>query len=93
MDEYTSNSELVSEVRRRLADAFDPDELTISDDSHHHAGHAGSQDGKRHLTVKIRCDALTKIGRIAAHRAVYSALGDLMETRIHALRIIILGQA
>lgn len=91
MDLSNSNLELIEETRRRLADAFNPDQLAVIDDSHHHEGHAGAQDGKRHLTVKIRCDSLAAIGRVAAHRAVYSALGDLMETRIHALRIIILG--
>lgn len=91
MNNSTPSLELIEETRRRLADAFNPEQLAVIDDSHHHEGHAGAQDGKRHLTVKIRCASLAAIGRLAAHRAVYSAVGDLMETRIHALRIIILG--
>lgn len=80
-------SERMREMRKRLESAFNPRELTIQDDSHKHVGHAGAATGKGHFTVRIRADAFASMTPIARHRAIYAALGDLMDTDIHALAI------
>lgn len=74
-------------MRTRLEAAFDPRELTIQDDSHKHVGHAGAATGKGHFTVRIRAQAFADMALLARHRAIYAALGDLMDTDIHALAI------
>jgi stress-induced morphogen len=61
--------------------------LEITDESHHHVGHAGAEDGKYHLRLKIASQALDNKSLISAHREIYSALEGLMQTRIHALKI------
>lgn len=70
-----------------LAAAFSPDDLLIKDQSHLHAGHAGAKDGKGHFDVRIVSNAFAGKSLIQRHRLVYDALGDLMETEIHALKI------
>lgn len=76
-----------SEMRQRLEAAFRPTELVIVNDSHRHAGHSGDDgSGESHFSLRIRAEALAPLSRVARHRAVHQALGDLT-TRIHALVI------
>jgi BolA family transcriptional regulator, general stress-responsive regulator len=77
----------VAEIRARLERQFAPIELGISDDSHRHAGHAGARDGRGHFSVRIVSPAFEGLRPLARHRAVYAALGELMDTDIHALAI------
>lgn len=70
-----------------LAATLAPEDLLIKDQSHLHAGHAGAQEGKGHFDVRIVSKAFAGKSLIQRHRLVYDALGDLMETEIHALKI------
>ncbi|NND60287.1 MAG: BolA family transcriptional regulator [Gammaproteobacteria bacterium] len=79
----SSRSEL---IQQRLA-ALSPVELTVTDESHKHVGHAGAQDGRGHFHVHIVAAAFAGKPPLGRHRMVYAALGDLMETDIHALGI------
>ena len=74
-------------IRSALESAFRPEALEIIDDSARHAGHAGARDGRGHFKVKIVAPAFAGQGLLARHRAVYAALGALMQTDIHALQI------
>ena len=82
-----ANPERMARMRGLLAAAFAPAELEVVDDSHRHVGHAGARDGRGHFTVRIVSDAFAGMTPLARHRAVYAALGDMMETDIHALSI------
>ncbi|HEY0179982.1 MAG TPA: BolA family protein [Dokdonella sp.] len=77
----------IARIRARLEAALAPDELAIEDESHRHAGHAGARDGRGHFRVRIVSAAFRAQAPLARHRAVYAALGDLMQTDIHALAI------
>lgn len=74
-------------IRRCLEEALSPVELQIKDQSHLHAGHEGAKDGRGHFDVRIVAEAFDGRSRIERHQLVYSALGDLLESDIHALRI------
>lgn len=74
-------------IRRRLEDRFAPSDLLIKDQSHLHAGHAGAADGRGHFDVRIVSEAFAGLNRLQRHRSIYQALGDLLESDIHALRI------
>ncbi len=74
-------------IRKALEATFEPIQLEIDDDSHLHAGHAGAKEGKGHFSVRITAEAFSGQSLIKRHRAVYAALGELMETEIHALAI------
>ena len=74
-------------IRGRLLAAFQPLALEVVDDSHRHAGHEGAKDGRGHFSVRIVSPAFAGKPPLARHRMVYVALGELMETDIHALQI------
>lgn len=77
----------VARIEAILREEFSPIKLQIKDQSHLHAGHAGAQDGRGHYEVTIVANAFAGQRPIARHRMIYDALGSLMETDIHALRI------
>lgn len=77
----------VERIRAALEAAFAPSRLEVEDDSHRHAGHAGARDGRGHFNVLIVSQAFAGKSPLARHRAVYAALGDMMQTDIHALSI------
>ena len=74
-------------IRSRLEAAFEPERLELIDESHLHAGHAGAADGKGHFRVRIVSDRFRYTRPIERQRMVFKALGDLMQTDIHALSI------
>ena len=77
----------VERIQAALQAAFAPQQLEVQDDSHRHAGHAGAADGRGHFKVLVVSEAFAGKAPLARHRAVYSALGEMMETDIHALSI------
>ncbi len=77
----------LTEIRRRLEKALLPTQLEIEDQSHLHAGHAGARDGRGHYAVKLVADVFTGHSLIARHRMIYQALGEMMQSDIHALSI------
>jgi len=76
------------DMKSRLTDAFSPTRLEVVDDSAAHAGHSGNPggDGETHFNVLIRSAAFDGLSRVARHRAVHKALGDIVP-RIHALAL------
>lgn len=74
-------------IRQRLTEDLLPVSLSVVDDSHKHAGHAGARDGRGHFSVDVVSSAFEGLAPLARHRRVYAALGELMATDIHALQI------
>jgi intracellular septation protein len=83
----TPESDREQRLRTRLQTSFAPSQLLIEDESHLHAGHAGAADGHGHYRVRIVAEAFRGVPTVARHRLVYAAVGDLMQTDIHALAI------
>ena len=77
----------VAEIRKRLTAALSPTALEVVDDSARHAGHEGARDGRGHFKVSITSAAFVGKRQIQRHRMVYAALGELMQTDIHALSL------
>ncbi|MEO0574782.1 MAG: BolA family protein [Pseudomonadota bacterium] len=77
----------VAKIQTVLEDAFKPQSILVKDQSHLHAGHAGAQDGLGHFHVTIVSEAFDGMNRVKTHQAIYGALGDMMQTDIHALAI------
>ncbi|NIM71337.1 MAG: BolA/IbaG family iron-sulfur metabolism protein [Xanthomonadales bacterium] len=74
-------------IRERLQAALCPESLVVEDESHLHVGHVGARDGRGHFRVMIVSPAFNGKPMLARHRAVYTALGELMQSDIHALAI------
>jgi len=80
--------EVANEIQRRLMAALAPSHLQVIDDSEKHRGHAGHDGrGESHFTVIIQAPSFAGQSRVARQRAIYTALGDLMQARVHALAI------
>lgn len=74
-------------IESRLRAAFEPTEIEVIDDSDSHRGHAGHDGrGESHFNVRIRSASFAGKSRVAQHRAIHSALGDVMQ-KIHALAL------
>ena len=72
-------------IRARLDEALAPSRLEVRNESAKHAGHGGDDgSGESHWHVVIASEAFAGKSRVARHRMVHAALGDVMQT-IHAL--------
>lgn len=75
-------------IRDKLTRRFAPIRLSIVDESHRHAGHAGARpEGETHFTVTIVAPAFQGLSRVARQRLVYETLADELATRVHALSL------
>ena len=76
---------VAEDMKTRLEAAFRPERLEIRNDSAKHRGHGGDDgSGESHFHIVIRAESLSSLPRVARHRAVHAALGDL-NTRVHAI--------
>mgnify|MGYP003839666641 CR=1 FL=1 len=71
----------------RADTALEPLALELVDESAKHAGHAGARDGRGHFSVHLVSARFEGLPPLRRHRMVYDALGQLMETDIHAVAI------
>lgn len=85
-DALTAGPDRLALIRQRLA-ALEPTLLEVEDESDLHAGHEGARDGRGHFHVRIASPRFGGLAPLARHRLVYDALGDLLATDIHAVRI------
>ncbi|MFP4312724.1 MAG: BolA family protein [Alphaproteobacteria bacterium] len=75
-------------IKQKLQDRFSPLELEVENESHKHAGHAGSPGtGESHFRVYIKSDLFEGMSRIQIHREIHDCLSEEMSGGIHALSI------
>ncbi len=76
------------QIREKLTRAFAPVALEVVNDSHRHAGHAGSPGtGESHFAVKVVSAAFAGKSRVERHRLVNQALAAELAGPVHALAI------
>ncbi len=79
---------VATEMLRRLNSALDPTRVELIDDSQQHRGHGGyNPAGESHFTLRIESAVFAGKTRVQRQRMIYAALGDLLESRVHALSI------
>lgn len=78
-------------LRRKLTAALRPLHLSVLNESHLHAGHAGNPgggpDAETHFRVEIVSDAFAGLTPVARHRLVYDALRTELAEGLHALAL------
>jgi len=75
-------------IRTVLTEAFRPVELTITDDSARHAGHAGAAPGgETHYNVAIVSEAFRGLSRVQVQRSIHMVLDGEFDTGLHALSL------
>lgn len=76
-----------TELMRERLKSLTPVSVDIRDDSALHAGHEGAKGGGGHYGLSIVAAAFSGKSLVQRHRLIYSALGNLMQQKIHALSI------
>lgn len=79
--------ERINAIKQALIEALSPTKIIVEDEGYQHVGHVGAQTGQGHFYVMIASPEFAGKTTLACHRLIYSALGTLMDTDIHALRI------
>ncbi len=75
-------------IRKKLTEAFSPQQLEIVDDSARHAGHSGATPGgESHFNVVIVAAAFEGRSRVQRQRDVYAALAEELAGPVHALSV------
>lgn len=77
----------VTLIRQRLTENLSPTVLEIIDESHKHKNHPGANSGLGYFVINIDSPKFAGKNILQCHRMVYDALGELMQTDIHALKI------
>jgi BolA protein len=78
-------------LQQLLVAALAPRSIAIVDESHRHAGHAGSRPGgETHYHVAIVAERFAGMSRIARHRLVHEIVHDEFGKGLHALSLKLL---
>ncbi|MGH8278033.1 MAG: BolA family protein [Gammaproteobacteria bacterium] len=85
----TTSGTRMHKLRTRLQRELQPLQLEIHDDSALHAGHVHA--GAGHFSVRIVASVFATRAPLERHRMIYAALGNLLQTDIHALSITALA--
>jgi BolA protein len=72
-------------IEKALRERLEAQHVEVIDQSSLHEGHLGAQGGGGHFQVVVVSEQFRGLSRLAAQKIVYEALGELMETEIHAL--------
>ena len=76
------------QIREKLTLAFAPTALEVVNDSHRHAGHAGSPGtGESHFSINVVSAAFAGKTRLERHRMVNEVLAEELTGPVHALAI------
>jgi len=75
-------------ITNRLREAFTPESLDVTDESHLHEGHAGHRPGGgTHFRVYIVSPAFEGKTRIERHRMINATLAAELAASVHALAL------
>jgi BolA protein len=75
-------------ITNKLREAFSPESLDVSDESHLHEGHSGHRPGgETHFRLHIVSAAFEGKSRIERHRMINSTLAAELQGGVHALAI------
>lgn len=74
-------------LEKTLRRSLSPRYLLIEDESAQHVGHPGAASGAGHFRVLIVAESFRGRDQLTRQRMVYAALGDAMQSSIHALAL------
>jgi BolA protein len=75
-------------IRTKLEQAFQPEHLSVVDESHLHAGHSGARPGgETHFRVTLVSSAFSGMSRVDRQRRVHAVLDEELKQSVHALAL------
>ena len=74
------------QIEAKLRAALSPELLEVENQSHLHAGHAGSPNsGESHFRVTLKVEALNALSRVERYRKMHAILQAELDGPVHAL--------
>ena len=77
----------LEKVKEKINNKLNPEQILLIDNSYLHTRHKSFDSNKFHLKLIIKSEKLNNMGKIDAHKAIFSILNDEMKNNIHALEI------
>lgn len=79
---------MVDQITSKLQAELQPASLEVINESHLHAGHAGSPGtGESHFRIRVTAAEFTGQSRLKMHQRINKILEEELKTKIHALAI------
>ena len=82
-------NDLIANVKKKLQDQINIEDIKIEDKSFLHKNHAGNQKGKFHLKISLISSELKIMNRIESNKKIYKILDKEMKEYIHSIQILI----
>jgi len=79
----------LNEIKSKINKKFNPEKISLIDNSSLHVKHKSFDTNKFHLKLIIKSKILKNMSKIDSHRAIYSVLNEEIKNKIHALEIYI----
>ncbi|MBT5954507.1 BolA family transcriptional regulator [bacterium] len=80
----------VKELDQQLTIDFNPETLSVEDDSHLHSGHYDGDGGVSHVTIKIQSEKFSGKTKVQIHRLIYQSLDPFIKRGLHAIKIVLI---
>ena len=77
----------LEKVKAKINKKLEPEQILLIDNSNLHTKHKSFDSSKFHLKLIIKCARLKNMGKIDAHKVIFSVLKEEMKNEIHALEI------
>ena len=77
----------LEKTKEKINNRLSPEEILLIDNSYLHTKHKSFDSNKFHFKLIIKSEKLKNMGKIDAHKAIFSILKEEMKNKIHALEI------
>ena len=77
----------LEKVKAKINNKLSPEQILLIDKSYLHTKHKSFDSNKFHLKLIIKSEKLKNMGKIDAHKTIFSILNYEMKNKIHALEI------
>ena len=81
--------ELIINVKKKLKKNINIENILIEDKTFLHKNHAGHENNKFHLKIRIESEELKKLNKIESNKKIYKILDAELKNHIHSLQISI----
>jgi len=82
-------NELIANVKKKLKENINIENILIEDKTFLHKNHPGHLINKFHLKISIESDELKNLSKIDSNKKIYKILDEELKNYIHSLQILI----
>ena len=82
-------NELITNVKKKIEKNINIENILIEDKTFLHKNHAGHENNKFHLKIKIESKELKKLNKIDSNKKIYKILEIELKNHILSLQILI----